>query len=51
MFYKPYILKKKIKKWSGKKKLALASGQYDVLQLLSECRNTTHSDNKPENEG
>ena len=42
---------KKIKKWSGKKKLALAIGQYDVLQLLAECRNTTHSDNKPENEG
>jgi putative endonuclease len=34
---------KKIKNWSGKKKLALANGEYDMLQILSECRNATHS--------
>lgn len=41
---------KKIKKWSGKKKLALADGQFDLLQILAECRNATHSDYKPTNE-
>jgi putative endonuclease len=34
---------KKIKIWSGKKKIALANGEYDMLQILSECRNATHS--------
>ncbi|MEM6720338.1 MAG: GIY-YIG nuclease family protein [Bacteroidota bacterium] len=34
---------KKIKKWSKKKKLALAHEDYDMLQILSECRNATHS--------
>lgn len=34
---------KKIKKWSGKKKMALANGDYDMLQILAECRNATHS--------
>ncbi len=33
---------KKIKKWSSKKKMALANGDYDMLQILSECRNATH---------
>ncbi len=32
----------KIKKWSAKKKLALAKGNFDMLQILSECRNATH---------
>ncbi|MCK0148022.1 GIY-YIG nuclease family protein [Arenibacter sp. F26102] len=41
---------KKLKKWSSKKKLALAKGQFDLLQILAECRNSTHSDYKPENE-
>ncbi|MCF6214192.1 MAG: GIY-YIG nuclease family protein [Flavobacteriaceae bacterium] len=39
---------KKIKKWSGKKKLALANDDYDLLQILSKCRNFTHSKFKPE---
>ncbi|WP_422107986.1 GIY-YIG nuclease family protein [Winogradskyella sp.] len=39
---------KKIKKWSGKKKFALANGEFDLLQILSECRNATHSNYKPE---
>lgn len=34
---------KKIKKWSAKKKRALASGNYELLTLLSECRNLTNS--------
>ncbi|MCK0146177.1 GIY-YIG nuclease family protein [Arenibacter sp. F26102] len=39
---------KKLKKWSGKKKLALANGQFDLLQILAECRNASHSDYNPE---
>jgi len=39
---------KKIKNWSGKKKLALANGEYKMLQILSECRNATHSKYNPE---
>jgi putative endonuclease len=41
---------KKIKNWSAKKKFALANGDYDMLQILSECRNATHSKYKPENQ-
>jgi putative endonuclease len=33
---------KKIKKWSAQKKRALADGDYNRLELLAECRNTTH---------
>lgn len=40
---------KKIKNWSAKKKFALANKEYDILQILAECRNATHSDYKPEN--
>jgi len=39
---------KKIKNWSGKKKLALANGEYKMLQILSECRNASHSKYNPE---
>lgn len=38
---------KKIKKWSAKKKFALAKGEYKLLQILSECRNATHSNYNP----
>ena len=38
---------KKIKRWSAKKKLALANGDYDMLQILAECRNATHADYDP----
>lgn len=34
---------KRIKKWSAKKKYALANGDFDLLQILSECRNASHS--------
>ncbi len=40
---------KRIKNWSAKKKLALANKDYDMLQILAECRNFTHSDFKPTN--
>ncbi len=33
---------KKIKKWSSKKKLALANGDFDMLIILAEFRNATH---------
>ena len=39
---------KKIKNLSGKKKLALANGDFDMMQILSECRNAAHSKYKPE---
>ncbi len=38
---------KKIKKWSNSKKIALANGDYDMLEILSECRNATHHKYKP----
>ena len=41
---------KKIKKWSAKKKLALANGNYDLLQILAECRNASHSNYNPKNQ-
>jgi putative endonuclease len=36
----------KLKKWSKKKKLALANGDFDLLPILAECRNESHSKNK-----
>ncbi len=33
---------KKIKGWSRAKKESLILGNYDRLQILSECRNATH---------
>lgn len=33
---------KKIKGWTRLKKQALINGQFDMLQILSECRNATH---------
>jgi len=41
---------KKIKNWSGKKKLALANEDFDMIQILAECRNASHSKYNPENE-
>lgn len=37
------FFEKKIKNWSAKKKLALAYKEYDMLQIVSECRDATHS--------
>lgn len=36
---------KTIKKWSRKKKLALVSGDFDLLKLLSECKNKSNYKN------
>lgn len=33
---------KKIKRWTRAKKQSLIDGNYDMLQILSECRNATH---------
>ena len=33
---------KKLKKWTRAKKEALISGNFDMLQILAECRNATH---------
>ncbi len=40
------FFEKKIKKWSAKKKRALANGDEGLLHLLAECRNETHSENQ-----
>ncbi len=33
---------KRVKGWTRAKKEALIKGNYDMLQILSECRNATH---------
>lgn len=38
---------KRLKNWSKQKKEALIAGEFDRLQILSECRNATHSKYKP----
>ena len=38
---------KKIKKWSAQKKIALANGDYDMIQILAACRNASHSKYQP----
>ena len=54
MFYQEFnevnqviYFEKKIKNWSSKKKIALANGDFDMLQILAECRNATHSKYNP----
>ena len=49
IFAQAIYFEKKIKKWSAKKKYALAAGNFELLQILAECRNATHSDFKPDN--
>ncbi|KGO08059.1 GIY-YIG nuclease family protein [Dokdonia donghaensis] len=39
---------KKLKKWSSKKKLALASEDYDMIQALAEGRNASHFKYNPD---
>ena len=43
------FFEKKIKSWSARKKYALAEGKYDMIQILAECRNATHSKYNQEN--
>ncbi|WP_299552710.1 GIY-YIG nuclease family protein [Seonamhaeicola sp.] len=44
------LFEKKIKNWSAQKKFALAKGEYNLLQILAECRNASHSKYNPEKE-
>ena len=37
---------KQLKGWSRKKKEAVISGDWDILKVLAECRNESHSNNK-----
>ena len=39
---------KKIKKWSAKKKLALSNDDFNLIEVLSECRNATHHKYNPD---
>lgn len=39
---------KKLKKWSRVKKQALIDGDFEMLEGLSECRNSTHHKYKPD---
>jgi len=45
-FEQAEYFEKKIKKWSRKKKLALANEDFEILPLLAECKNETHFKNK-----
>lgn len=36
------FFEKKIKGWTRAKKQSLINGKWDMLQILSECRNATH---------
>ncbi|MGB5498985.1 MAG: GIY-YIG nuclease family protein, partial [Maribacter sp.] len=42
------LFEKRIKGWTRAKKMALINGDFDKIQLLSECRNYTHSKYKPD---
>ncbi len=42
------FFEKKLKKWSRAKKKALIEGDFNMLQVLSECRNATHFKYKPD---
>jgi len=44
------FFEKKIKGWTRAKKKALIEGDFDMLQILAECRNATHFKYKPEEE-
>ncbi len=46
-FEQAEYFEKKIKKWSRKKKLALAKDDFDRLPFLAECKNKSHFKNKP----
>ncbi|NRT15143.1 putative endonuclease [Flavobacterium sp. 28A] len=40
------VFEKKIKKWSRAKKEALINDDFNLLPLLSQCKNESHSKNK-----
>ncbi|WP_315897763.1 GIY-YIG nuclease family protein [Maribacter sp. MAR_2009_72] len=37
------LFEKRIKGWTRAKKIALINEDFDIIQILSECRNFTHS--------
>ena len=41
-------IERRFNEWSSKKKLALANNNFDMLEILSECRNATHHKYNPE---
>lgn len=41
---------KRIKRWSARKKRALANENSEMLQILSECKNMTHHKYRPTEE-
>ncbi|MFS8130786.1 MAG: GIY-YIG nuclease family protein [Candidatus Dojkabacteria bacterium] len=41
------LLEKQIKKWSHVKKIALIEEKWDMLKVLSECKNETNAKNHP----
>ncbi|WP_317126812.1 GIY-YIG nuclease family protein [Nonlabens ponticola] len=41
--FQAYHFEARIKKWSSKKKRALANDDFDLIKILAECRNQTHS--------
>ena len=45
------FFEKRIKNWSGRKKLALANGDFDLLKLLAQFRNETHARNSVQKVG
>ena len=46
--YQALQFEKQLKGWSRAKKIALMNGKFNTLQILSECRNYTHSKYKPD---
>ena len=42
------LFEKRIKGWTRVKKITLINDDFDKIQLLSECRNYTHSKYKPD---
>jgi len=42
------LFEKRIKGWTRVKKIALINDDFDKIQLLSECRNYTHSKYNPD---
>lgn len=43
-----FSLEKQLKGWSRAKKLALAAGDFSLLKILAQCRNSTHHKYKPD---
>ena len=46
--YQALQIEKQLKGWSRAKKIALMNGKFKTLQILSECRNYSHSKCRPE---